>query len=226
MEDRKLKSKILKAWENSFPQLFPFAPNKLYKTIGPIIIGIELIQIPKTIIYRPYFVIYSLWKKNLKECLEYPIVNIVIENKGIPIELTYTVIDERLNNTIEIVSEQIDVLLENNVKLYTILNIVDKYLVTPIIGISTGSYLQARLYEFKYDLAVFLNNDDLINSVWGELIIISWDAQHFALWGSSIDKWVNSLKEKLNNRKYLIDKVLENKEDSKINKLKNSIIVL
>ena len=64
MEDIKyIKKKISDDWGNAFPQLSKYTQNKYYKILGSLLIGIELIKLPRVEEYSPHFVIYSLfWK--------------------------------------------------------------------------------------------------------------------------------------------------------------------
>lgn len=75
---KELKKRVSREWQNAFPQLTPYTDNKLYKVIGPVIVGIELINLPNKEEYRPHFVMYSLWGNrtgnNLKACLNFPIL--------------------------------------------------------------------------------------------------------------------------------------------------------
>ena len=56
-----IKKQVAEDWQNAFPQLVKYAQNKYYKILGSVIVGIELIKLPKAEDYRPHFVIYSLW---------------------------------------------------------------------------------------------------------------------------------------------------------------------
>jgi len=63
-------------WENAILQLTLYAKNKLYKRVGPLIAGLELIKLPMSDEYLPHFVIYPLWKTGrenefgLSDCIE------------------------------------------------------------------------------------------------------------------------------------------------------------
>jgi len=72
--DNKTKKIVTKEWLRAFPSLRPYAQNKLYKVIGAFICGIELIKLPHIDSYRPHFVIYPIYKKDNKSCLDYPVL--------------------------------------------------------------------------------------------------------------------------------------------------------
>ena len=63
--NKELKQEINKEWQSAFPQLGRYAQNKLYKVLGTLVIGIELIKVPFMEQYRPLFVIYTLFDKDL-----------------------------------------------------------------------------------------------------------------------------------------------------------------
>ncbi len=79
--DKEIKKKINRDWQDAFPQLSIYSQNKLYKIIGPLIIGLELIKSPFTDSYSPYFMMYSLWKSDIKTNLDYPIILKYFKNK-------------------------------------------------------------------------------------------------------------------------------------------------
>ena len=71
--DKEVRKKNIQEWLTAFPQLSEFSTNKLLKIVGPLLVGVEIIQI-NTEEYRPHFVIYPLWKLDVKSCLEFPII--------------------------------------------------------------------------------------------------------------------------------------------------------
>jgi hypothetical protein len=90
MIEKGLKKKISHNWLNEFPELSLFAQNKLYKVLGLFIIGIEIIKMPGSDDYRPYFVCYPLWKDNLKKCLEDPIIlQEILDSKDFQFNIPY-----------------------------------------------------------------------------------------------------------------------------------------
>lgn len=43
--DKDVIKKAMEDWKKAFPQLTPYAPKKLYRVAGPVIIGIELVKL-------------------------------------------------------------------------------------------------------------------------------------------------------------------------------------
>src|SRR5690606_14982485 len=85
-----IKKKVIGDWQNAFLELTAFAQNKLYKVVGATVIGLELIKLPRIEEYRPHFVIYPLWEKDVKTNLDYPILLKEFENKkGFQYDIPY-----------------------------------------------------------------------------------------------------------------------------------------
>jgi hypothetical protein len=92
--NKEIKKKVIVDWQNAFPQLAMYSQDKLYKVVGPVIIGIELIKLPRTNEYRPHFVVYSLFgnkmENDVKACLSGPILLKEYSNKkGFQYDIPY-----------------------------------------------------------------------------------------------------------------------------------------
>lgn len=55
-----MKNEIEQQWLDAFPKLKKFGQKKYCLILDPVLIGIELIKIPRTDSYRPHFVCYPL----------------------------------------------------------------------------------------------------------------------------------------------------------------------
>jgi hypothetical protein len=89
-----IKKKIAADWQMAFPELTKFAQNKLYKIVGPLVTGIDLINIQLSDGYRPYFTIYPLWGNKLgndvRACFEgLTINNGITDRKGLYLDVPY-----------------------------------------------------------------------------------------------------------------------------------------
>jgi hypothetical protein len=49
-----IKKEIINNWSNDFVNLSVYAQNKLYKICGAFVLGIEILNLPKTEDYRPF----------------------------------------------------------------------------------------------------------------------------------------------------------------------------
>ncbi len=226
-EDLKaIKKKITEEWLNAFPHLTGYAQNKLYKVVGPTIIGIELIKLPRTEEYRPHFVIYPLWKNDLRKCLNSPIILQELYNKkGLQFSIPYDKHSVYFPDVLESSKKQILLPLDKDVSLKTMLDLINSRFSDMLIKIHSGK--QASLYEFKLYSALYTGSNEVLN-IFEQIQKESkkWNMQGFEIWYGSFDKWFQDLQEKVKHRNEFIAQILSNKQDKKIEKLKQSELKL
>jgi hypothetical protein len=216
--DKDFKKKVTEEWINSIPQLSAFAHNKFYKIIGCIVIGIELIKLPKLKEYRPHFVIYPLWKSNLKSCLDNPsILMEIYTKKGLQFSIPYLNNNVNLHESIiESLKNQVPVLFNDNVTLDSLFNLIDSRF--DDILIKSNSAQQAKLFELKFYLALYLGNEYQINNILNQIQLAkkNWNIQMFEIWYGKFEIWIEELHTKLNIRDEFIKQVEVNKNETKL----------
>ncbi len=223
--DKEIKKNIAEDWQNAFPQLTLYAQNKLYKVIGAIIIGLELIKLPRTEGYRPHFVVYPLWKKDVKECLEFPfILKEYYSKKRLQYSIPYAKHNIFFNDAIESVKEQTMLPFDHAISLKEIISIVDGYSKTAPLSASPNSYLQALLQEAKFKMALFIGEKEAYG-ILEQINKRSWDANHFKAFGVDVSEWFQSLQATISNRDKFMAQIERNKQDKKISKLKSSRLI-
>ena len=222
-EDLKvIKKKITEEWLNAIPQLTEFAQNKLYKIVGHAIIGIELVKLPRTESYRPHFVVYPMWKSDLKSCLDSPIILQELYNKkGLQFSIPYDKHSLYFSEVLESARKQILLPFDKDIPLKTIIDLVNVRFNDILIKAHPGK--QADLFEFKFLTALYLGNSDVQNVL--EQIqkeSKKWNMQLFESWHGAFDKWFQSLQEKVTHRNEFIAQIQSNKQDTKLKKLNQS----
>lgn len=223
--DKKIKKKVTEDWLNSFTQLSAFAQNKLYKVIGPFIIGIELIKSPFTENYSPYFVIYPLWKRDVKTSLDYPILLKDFKNKkGVQYDIPYEKQDAFFIDVIESVKKQTPLPFGGIIDLKTLISVLDEYSKTPPLSAAPNSYLQALLQEAKLKIALFIGVTEA-QSVLEEINKRNWDISHFKACGVDVNEWLYSLNDVITKRNEFLKQIQVNMQDKKIAKLNHSEFV-
>ncbi|WP_312788854.1 hypothetical protein [Sphingobacterium sp.] len=221
--DKEIKKKVTEDWLNSFPHLSPFAQNKLYKIIGCLIFGIEAVNVPNIEGYKPHIVIYPLWMHDVKKCLDTPSLYICIVNKkGLQFSIPYSKHNQYFNEALECFKNQNTVSLNGNVSLKSLFAFIDSLFSDMLI--KTNSMQQAKLFELKFHLALYVGSQVQIQNVLTQIQQArkSWDMQMFETWYGSFDLWVQRLLEKASRRDEFLDQVEINKQDKKIAKLQNS----
>lgn len=220
--DKTVKKKVIEEWKNAFPQLTLYAQNKLYKVVGPCIIGIELIKSPHAENYCPYFVIYPIWKKDVKSGLDYPIFLQDFKNKkGFQYDIPYEKHNMFFGDVIDSVEKQIPLPFEANISFKKIATAIDERSKTPPLSAAPDSYLQALLQEAKLKIALFISSEEA-QRVFEQINKRSWDENHFKACVVDVNKWLQSLQEKIANRDGFLKQIEVNKQDKKIARLKSS----
>lgn len=219
---KEIKKKVIEEWRTAFPQLTLYSQNKFYKKVGPIVIGIELIKLPRTEEYRPHFVIYPLWKSNVKTSLDTPIILKEYYNKkGLQYSIAYERHSAFFIDVLESIKKQIPLAFEGDISFNKIVSVIDEYSKTPPLSAAPNSYLQAALQEAKLKMALFVSIEGA-QSVLAQINKRSWDVNHFNACGVDVSKWLESLQEEISNREEFLRQIKINKQDKKVSELKNS----
>lgn len=228
--DKEIKKKVIDDWLNAFPQLTLYTQDKLYRIVGSIIIGIELIKLPRTNEYRPHFVIYSLCGNKIgndvKSCLAGPILLQEYYNKkDFQYDIPYENHNAFFSDALESIRKQTPLLFEDNISLKKLISVLDEYSKTPPLSAAPNSYLQAVLQEAKLRIALSLDIREA-QVILDQIKKRAWDVNNFKAFGIEVDKWLQELQKTISNREELLKQIEINKEDKKISKLKSSEIIL
>ena len=221
--DKEIKKKVTEGWLNSFPQLSAYAQNKLYKVVGSCIIGIELIKLPHSEEYRPHFVIYALWKSDVKKCLDAPFLMKQLYNrKGLQFTIPYEKHTTYFNDAIECFRKQIPVPLKDDVTLKSLFEFVDSLFGDMLV--KSNSAEQAKLFELKFYTALYTGDQSQVLNVLNQIKQTSknWNMQMFEVWYGEFDTWLQGLQEKVNRRDEFVKQIEANKQDKKISQLKSA----
>ncbi len=222
--------KIDQDWQEYIPELAVFSPGKLYRILGPLVVGVELIKLPRVEAYRPHFVVYPLWGNrmgdDLKSCLAGPLALMEFYNKkGLQFSIPYAKHEDLFSEVVSAVKEQIPVPLVKSVSLANVLDFVKKYSKTLPLSASPNSYLQAIIQEAKIKLALYVNNIECVHSLLVEAKERNWDMNHFNLAGVDVERWVDTLSSIVDNRNEFLSVIGRNKEESRMQSLPQSELV-
>ncbi|QEC79318.1 hypothetical protein [Mucilaginibacter ginsenosidivorax] len=217
------KKTVITNWGNAFPDLVQMGGNKLFKIVGPVIIGIELIKLPRSEDYRPYFVCYSLFGNDLDECLSAPTMLLEFKNEAErSFAVPYIKHHELFPKICERVKEQLPLPFNRDVFLNEFLNMLDLYAQTPPLSAAPLSFLQAKLKEFGVEVALYTGDIEKVYTLIENIERQNWDRSHFKLCGADVEQWVKQVGGLLSQREYTAQKVAENKNNKKLEKLKKS----
>jgi hypothetical protein len=225
--DKEIKKKVVGDWQNAFPQLTLYEQVKLYKVVGSVVIGLELITLPmRTGEYRPYFVVYPLWRKDVKTSLDTPIIlREYYNNKGLQYNVPYEKHGTLFNELSDRVKKQTPLAFHGNISYKEIASVLDDYSQTFPLSAAPNSYLQAALQEAKLKIALFVGVAEA-QSVLEQINKRTWDVNHFKAFDVDVSDWLQSLQAIIPNRNEFLKQIEANKRDKKISNLKNSELTL
>lgn len=217
-----IKTKVNNDWLQAFPELVAYTTNHFYKISGPLILGIELIKIPKHETYRPYFAIYPLWKESVKDCMDSPYKLIALKNKkGLQFDISYNKHSEYIEDAIKCMREQISISFEGNISLRSLFNTIEMD-IYPMQIIE-----KIKVYLLKLYLFLDTNNINEMNKILLEIKINKeiLSTNSFEYFFGSFDEWFSNLEKSLSNRDDFLLSIGVNKQDKKIRKMTISDII-
>jgi len=223
--DKLFKKQVIEDWQLAFPQLTKFSQDKIYKTVGPVVMGIELVKLPYTDEYRPHFVIYPLWKEGIAKTLDIPIVLMQYYNdKRLQLNIAYDRHSTILHEAVELIIKQTPISFTGDIMLEDLLSVLNDYSKIPPLSAAPNSFSQASLWADKLKIALYISKDRA-KRLLDEIEKKQWDQKSFHNRNITIQSWLTSLNEIISNRADLIKQIEINKQDKKIAKLASSELV-
>lgn len=217
------KNKIKNDWIQEFSELSAYTNIRLYKIIGPLIVGLELLHVNFANGYRPHFAIYPLWKENIKECFKIPIMFIEFKNfKHLQFSIAYEFHERLLFEVQECVKQQLPFFLDGNIKLSEVIDALNKYEQMPPLSAAPTSYLVGYLQEKILELAICQNSEKDIQIMLDKINLSQWNSIHFKACKIDLQNWLQKVNEKSLIKEELIANINRNKLGKKIEKLKFS----
>lgn len=218
-----IKKEIINNWSDNFATLSVYAQNKLYKICGPFVLGIEILNLPRTEDYRPIFVCYPLWKFRIKECLEEPVfIQEIYDKKGFQFNIPYTKHYNFFPVAVECTKKQVLILGVQDISIKQLFEVLNKQFSQTMIKSSPVG--QAKLFEAKLLSALYVNDMDVVERVRNEIYNTSkaWLPTLFEWKYGKLDIWLQSLQILISNRDEFLKQIELNKQDKKIGKLQSS----
>jgi hypothetical protein len=222
MIESNIKKSVINDWAKEFTELSVYMQSKLYKILGPFIVGIEIVSLPGAKDYRPIFVCYPLWKSDIKKCLDEPVFMQEISNKkNLQFNIPYSKHSAFFHEAVECTKSQVSILLQKSVSLKQLYEIIDKQF--SYILVRSSPVVQAKLFEGKFKGALFENDANLIKEILENISKTSkfWPPNLFEWKYGSINNWLQSLEETVSNREEFAKQVELNKQNTKLSNLKS-----
>lgn len=225
--DNETKRRIARDWVKEFPSLSAYSQNKLYKVVGPVIIGMEIFKLPRKDDYRPYFVCYPLWKADVKGCLDEPLVlQEIYTGSGFQFNIPYLKHETYFSEAVDCTKKQLLIPFDRDVKVNELFKMIEKQY--DDILVKASPVMQAKLCEFKFCAAVYVGDERVTREIVKEIQKIGklWQPELFEWKYGSFVMWLQNLREKESHRSDFLAKIRLNINDKKIAQLKRSELIL
>jgi len=223
MKTSETKMHIVKDWLGALPQLTAYSQSKLLKIVGPTLMGIELLRLPRMNKYRPCFIVFPLWKQTEKECIDEPsMLEEILNSKGLQFNIPYHDHERFFASAISCMKEQIDVSLDKDVSIDGFLQMVGRQFSRTLIRASPVQ--QAKLFELGFHSALYVNDPDLLTQLSHSIESTgkNWPKDLFNWKFGTFDDWLHNLLRKRSTRETFIDQVEKNRGLERFKRLRFS----
>lgn len=220
--DKKLKDQTDLDWQLAFPELTLQAKSKLYKILGPVVVGLDLKKIPYSDEYRPYFVVYPLWKEDVKSCLNAPIIlKQHYDRRGFQYSIPFQGDGVLFADAVNSVRNNTPISFDRDISLAEMFQAIDNRTKEAPLEAAPNSYLQAVMQASKLEIALFLDKG-LAQTIFFEISQRNWDLNHFAVCGVNLKDWLHSLQREIDTQSAFLKQIELNTQDRKLLRLKRS----
>ncbi|EHQ41709.1 hypothetical protein [Myroides odoratus] len=220
------KKEIINDWASNLVELTIYSSSRLLKIYEPFVLGIELFKVPGEEKYRPIFVCYPLWKKDIKKCFEEPVfMQEICNNKGLQFNVFYEKHRDFFREALICTKEQAPILDNKNVALGQLVEVVEKQFSEGIVKASPVG--QVKLLEAQFIAAVYFNDIRLSEKTLDRIrkLIVTYDSKFLEWKYGKLDDWLTDLELIRVNREKLVYQIEINKQDKKIAKLKSALLL-
>lgn len=201
-------------WCNYFG-LTPISQSKYYKIVGCFILGFELVRTQCEI--QPHFVLYPLWKKDIKTNMQFPyILHCINDSRGINYQISISEMLKQKEAIFLDIERVVGFDLTKNISKEDILKIVEQEQYSKMYV--DNPYHQGILSELKIYLSVYANDKDLYMQTIAEIddIYSRINRNIFKYWFGDFYKWKNNLELTFAKRQDILKTIRENIANCKI----------
>jgi hypothetical protein len=223
---RILKKVTFEDWQKAFPEFTPYSKERLFRIVGPFVIGIELLRGIKASEQNEYSVVFSscfLW--------DFPgqftnlLVGYYFSNKaGGPLVIKYHEHDKVFKESAACVKTRFPFTYNKDVKLSEIFSFANLRIYDEQQKQHPDTFFLGKLMKMKFYAALYANNMKAANTVLKEIAAKKWTT--FPVFFLEVDavKWLEELKEDAKNRDVFMLQVQASKQN-KIKTFKTSELI-
>lgn len=224
------KKEIMNSWNLYFPELKPIGKNKLLRIIGPVIYGIELIFVTNMGWYKPHVVMYPLWGNkfgnDIKNVFLGPILNYIFCNdKNLNISVPYTKHHLMLDEIMKFNYINNLVVSFDYVRFEDISKFINEHPSHNTFRVDLLSFV--KTLELEFTLGLYINNIQIMEHTIEKMNLSAkkWNMSFFERVFGNYDLWINSLKNRVNEKNHFIDIIEKNKKEKLLKNLNFSELI-
>ncbi len=214
------KKEIVNIWMGAYPSLYPYTQDKLYMVLGPFVMGIEIIKLPRVDDYRPHFVLYPLYGNlsgnKLKDCMNFPVLLLEFFNKkGLQYSIPYINSLTLAQKVIKAVAQQLPFKIGGDVMISSLHKLIDIQINSKLVKMQLK---QPEFFEVKFYSALYVSEaeaEKVLKQIQKDSK--SWDLKQFKTYYGDFDIWYDALAK--TKRDKFIAVIERNKSDKKLKKL-------
>lgn len=186
-----------------------------------ILMGMNLVKIPRRSGYKLIFSIYPLWRQSLKSCLDYPLfLQPIINDKNMDYILPEDMTESDIGDALHLYQSQIPYSHSADVSFIELMQFL-KSCISHHVGVKSNFVLQMKIYELLYGIALYRDDKETANDICKVISnnIIQWDDQIFQYWYGDKAEYLMRIMDFDSSRINLMDNVSVNLAEPKVQKL-------
>lgn len=211
--------RIVKMWNEKFPQLSPYSRTRLCLKADFVLVGIELSRrFAIDNCYNVIVTVYSLWNEDIGIAA----MRVLMKNKRY-MDVKFSASESELENVVEYVKNHFGDILNKEIRLESLLNFFDgeRADMETLFPKHNPTFLR-EFFESRLAIATYFNNEFLKEETIKELDyeIQFWDEELFQRrYGTSIAQWETGLLKKFQDRERFLEIINEKLTKPKIFRL-------
>ena len=211
-------------WQNAFPDLTRMTPKRFVRIVGCFAVEIYLYDCFSSS-YKPYVILYPLWKEGARNCFDIPYIYREVENrKGLQFSIYYSN-NEEFEEAVECTKRQGTLFNQTDIRIDELFSYIDNYSQDSLV--ITRDIEISKLFELKLRCALYINNGALLKAIKKELLIAvkSWDQEDLNYNYGSFDNWLKEMLSIEIQREEMLLRIKENLQEKKLKNLRRYELV-
>ncbi|MFN8395775.1 MAG: hypothetical protein U0176_14155 [Bacteroidia bacterium] len=207
-------------WLSDFQELRLVSAMKLYRIVGPLIVGIEFDSRPASDNYQVFVTMYGLWQEDIRYCLRYPIIfEGLVDQRGLQIFLGDRDHSTRFEDARRSLRESFGHLVEGSLELGDALRYCDQYIAGNQLSSSPNSYRVAHVLQEEISLCLAVSSIGRAEEIYRKVKDTDWDNNNFRAFKTSVSEWSDKIERQMGDPETIRANVQLNRNNPKLKHL-------